>query len=65
MTKLEGAIITAYTGIMVCSDFLDVHEYMEKIMERPVWTHEIPMLADEIKKASEEDFMNLIKNQKG
>ena len=53
MTKQEAAIVTAYTGMLI-GDFGDAHEYMEKIMDRPIFTHElIPgKLIDEIKEKS-------------
>lgn len=40
MTKQEKVIVSAYTGVLMC-DFADLHEYIEKIMGRPVWTHEL------------------------
>ena len=39
MTKKEGAIISAFTGVMVGS-FSDMHEYAEKIMGTPIFTHQ-------------------------
>lgn len=43
MTKLtteQAVIISAYTGYLIGS-FSDMHSYIEKVMGRPVWTHEI------------------------
>ncbi len=64
MTKKEGAIISAFTGNLCC-DFSVFHEYVESIMKRPVFTHEMgnKAIADEIKVRSEKDFMDLMKNQ--
>ena len=59
MTKQEKVIVSAYTGVLMC-DFADLHEYIEKIMGRPVWTHELAL--QEIKAKSKEDFMNLCRN---
>ena len=58
MTHREKVIVSAYTGILMC-DFSDVHEYIEKILERPVWTHEMAdkKIWDEIKAASQSDFI--------
>lgn len=42
MTKQEKVIVSAYTGVLMC-DFADLHEYIEKIMGRPVWTHELAL----------------------
>ena len=60
MTKQEKAIVSAYTGILMC-DFSDVHEYIEKKLGRPVWTHEFADegLNDEIREATREDFLSL------
>lgn len=63
MTIREGAVLSEYTGILVCETFSPVNEYIEGIMERPVWTHEIPMLADEIKERSRKEFEEIIKTQ--
>lgn len=58
MTKHEAAIVTAYTGFVI-GNFGDAHEYIEKIMGRPVWTHEMANeeIAREIRKKSKADFI--------
>lgn len=63
MTKQERVIVSAYTGFLMC-DFGDMHEYIEKIMGRPVWTHELAMkpIMDEIKQKSKHDFLALPQN---
>jgi len=65
MTKQECAIIMAYTGICMLTgeEFNEFHKYIEYIMGRPVWTHEFADkgIWEEIKKESEDDFMNLCK----
>jgi hypothetical protein len=60
MTREESAIISAFTGIM-CGPFDAFHEYAEKIMGRPVFTHEMgnKEIADQIKEKSMDDFMAL------
>lgn len=40
LSREDAAIVGAYTGIS-CGPFSDMHEYIEKILERPVWTHEL------------------------
>lgn len=40
LTREQAAIIGAYTGI-VCGPFADVHEKVESLMGRPVFTHEM------------------------
>lgn len=52
MTIREGAILTAYTGVNLCKDFSKAHEYIEEIMGRSVFSHELPVLAEEIRKKS-------------
>ena len=61
MTKRECAIITAHTGICMIEgeDFDLFYEYLAELFGRPVYTHEIPALADEIKARSREDFIRL------
>lgn len=60
MTKQERVIVSAYTGFLMCN-FGDMHEYIEKIMGRPVWTHELALkpIMDEIKQKSKPDFLAL------
>ena len=66
MTKHECAIVMAHTGICMLTgdDFGIYHEYIEKIMGRPVWTHElaIPEVVEEITQKSLNDFLDLCKN---
>ena len=63
MTDKEKAIVMAYTGTcMLTGDKFQIfHEYVEKIMGRPVYTHEmgIKAIADEIKKKAKPDFIAL------
>lgn len=61
MTDREKAIVMAYTGAcMLTGDKFQVfHKYVEGIMGRPIWTHEMAQLADEIKEKSKADFMAL------
>jgi hypothetical protein len=61
MTDREKAIVMAYTGAcMLTGDKFQIfHKYVEKIMGRSIWTHEMAQLADEIKEKSKDDFMKL------
>ena len=61
MTDREKAIVMAYTGrCMLTGDkFRIFHKYVEDIMGRPIWTHDIGWLEDEIKERSKADFMAL------
>lgn len=66
MTKRECAIVMAYTGVCMLAgeNFQIFHKYVEDIMNRPVYTHELgfPLVADEIKRRSENDFIALCKS---
>jgi hypothetical protein len=55
-----GPIITAYTGIL-CGGFAEFHEYAEKILDRPIYTHEFALSHtwEELKEASRSDFDRL------
>lgn len=61
MTDKEKAIVMAYTGVcMLTGDKLQVfYKYIEDIMGRPIMTHEMPRLTDEIKEKSKADFIKL------
>ena len=65
MTKQECAIIMAHTGICMLTgeEFNEFHKYVEYIMGRPVWTHELANeeVKNEIIENSKDDFMNLCK----
>lgn len=66
MTDKERAIIMAYTGVaMLCGDKFNIfHKYVEQLMGRPVFTHELPSLADEIKEKAKSDFVLLCNGEK-
>ena len=63
MTDREKAIVMAHTGIcMLTGDKFQIfHKYVEDIMGRPIWTHEmgIESIANEIKEKSKDDFIAL------
>ena len=63
MTDREKAIITAYTGITMLTGekFSIFHKYVEDILGRSVWTHELADRAiwEEIKEKSKADFLAL------
>ena len=63
MTNKEKAIVMAYTGVcMLTGDKLNIfYEYVEKLMGRPIYTHELRFLADEIKEKAKDDFIELCK----
>ena len=63
MTDKEKAIVMAYTGVvMLKGDKIQIfYKYVEKIMGRPILTHEMAQLATKIKEKSKDDFMTLCK----
>lgn len=67
MTDREKAIVMAYTGVCMLSGdkFQIFHKYIEEIMGRPVYTHEmgIKAIEDEIKNRSKADFIALCVEQ--
>lgn len=66
MTKRECAIVMAFTGVvMLKSKDMDIfYQYLSEKMGRPIYSHEIPIIADEIKESAREDFTNLCRNAK-
>ena len=60
MNTREAAIVSTYTGFLV-GNFVEMHEYIEEVMGRPVWSHELgdPKIIEEIKAASKKDFIKL------
>jgi hypothetical protein len=67
MTDRERAIVSAYTGYaMLCHDKWHIYlEYVEKILGRPIWTHELAMrdVQNEIHEKSKDDFISLCKGE--
>lgn len=61
MTKREAVVLTAFTQIMLCktSDYTD---YVEELMGRPVLTHELGTLSDEIKNRSSNEALQILNN---
>lgn len=67
MTDREKAIVTAYTGITMLAGekFSIFHKYIEDLLGRPVWTHELASetVWNEIKEKSKPDFLELCKRE--
>ena len=62
MTNDERFVATAYTGILFC-DWSDFHEFAEKLLKRPLFTHEFASkeLWMEMKHQVKADFMRMVK----
>lgn len=58
ITKREAAIVSAYTGYLI-GEFSDFHAYAEEVMGRPVLTHELLSISEELKNKSKNDFMSI------
>ena len=60
MTKREAAIVSAYTGYLI-GEFSELHKYVEEIIGRPVYTHEMgnKETFDEIKSKAKNDFVSI------
>lgn len=61
MTNREKAICMAFTGVSFFKgeQLRYFYQYVEGLLGRPVYTHEIALLADKIKELSREDFTKL------
>lgn len=61
MTDKEKAIVMAYTGVVMLrgDKFRIFHNYVENLLDKPIWTYELAQLADEIREKSRNDFMKL------
>ncbi|MCI5652243.1 MAG: hypothetical protein MR295_08445 [Ruminococcus bromii] len=64
MTHREAVIISAYTGFLFAKDFEDVHRFCEKILGRPIYTHEFadPTLRGKIRAKCEPLVEELVHN---
>lgn len=60
LTKEQAAIVGAYTGCLA-GKFSDMHEYIEKVMGRPVFTHEMgdKRICEEIREKAKADFLSI------
>ncbi len=69
MTDREKAIVMAYTGAcMLTGDKFQIfHKYIEDIMGRPVFIHELAFesVANDIKKRAKADFIALCAEGEG
>ena len=61
MTKHEAAVIMAYTEVTLLAheDFRYFHGYVEKLIGRPVFTHQLAELAEEIKEKAKPEFLKI------
>lgn len=60
LTSEQAAIIGAFTGYLA-GPFSEMHAYIERIMGRPVWAHEMAneKVMGEIRQAAKDDFLSI------
>lgn len=60
MNKKERLVVSAYTGILMC-EFHELQEYIERLLGRPVLTHEFAdhSLWDAVKEKVRPEFLRL------
>jgi hypothetical protein len=60
LSRDQAAIVGAYTG-KLAGPFSDLHEYVERVLGRPVYTHEFAdeELYKEIREKCKQDFLNI------
>ena len=59
LTKEQAVIISAYTGILHGPVMSELHEYIETKLGRPVMTHEIPSVLEQVKNLATKDFLDI------
>lgn len=66
MTRRQAAIVGAFTG-RLAGPFSDMHKYVEEIMGRPVFTHEMgdKATADKISELAKPDFLAICATEGG
>ena len=60
LTSRQAAIVGAYTGVLA-GPFSEMHRYVEEVMGRPVWTHEMASkkFTEQLRLASKDDFLSI------
>lgn len=66
MTKQEATVIEMYTGVCMLTgdDRKYFYEYAEKLLGRPIMTHEYLKYAEKLKELSKPDFLKVCKSAK-
>lgn len=60
LTKEQAVIVSAFSGTC-CAEFSDVHQKIEQLLGRPVWTHELADKAvwAQVKEAVKDEFISI------
>ncbi len=61
MNKREALIISVYTGVLMV-EFEELHEFIEELSGRPVFTHELPELEEQLQELVKEEFLAICSN---
>lgn len=66
LSRRDAAIVGAFTGFLA-GPFQDMHEFIEEVMERPVWTHEMasPEFNDELRQRAKPYFIAICFSEDG
>jgi hypothetical protein len=66
LTKEQAAIVGAYTGFAI-GPFSDIQEYAEKVLGKPLWTHEFAdkKLMLKLREAAKADFIAIAHEREG
>jgi hypothetical protein len=61
LTREQAAILSAYTGVLL-GPFEDMQAYIERILGRAVWTHELASddVCEEIREKAKPDLARII-----
>lgn len=59
LTEEQAIVLTGFTGVLMV-DFNVFHADVEKRLGRPVFTHQFPILRDQIIEAYRDDFMEMV-----
>ena len=65
MTKKEAVLISAYTGYLLTKEFSDYHQYCEKLIGKPIYTHEFADkdTQEEIRRKCKPLIIDMINNE--
>jgi hypothetical protein len=67
LTKEQAVILSGFTGIMMCNEFADLQQEVDKRIGYPTFTHQYghPIFVEQVKELFRKDFFALIPNQIG
>lgn len=67
MTHEEAVLVSAYTGFLLTKEFADVQNFCAKLLDRPVFTHELADAAvrNEIREKCRPLILEMIEKETG